>query len=98
MLDLARRITYVIDPADEYPRNFTGHLRAELRDGAVHEIRQPHMRGGARDPMPDAELEAKFMDNCAYGGWDPARAARLRDTLLTLFDAPDLAALQAFRA
>ncbi len=98
VLALARRIAYVIDPADEYPRNFTGHLRATLHDGTVHEIRQPHMRGGARDPMPQAELEEKFMDNCAYGGWDAPRAAALRDTLRTLFDAPDLSVLKAYRA
>ena len=36
-----------INPADEYPRNFSGHLRATLRDGSTREYRQPHMRGGA---------------------------------------------------
>lgn len=97
VLALAGRITYEVDPADEYPRNFTGHLRAVLHDGTVHEVRQPHMRGGARDPMPDSELEEKFMDNCGYGGWDAGRAGALRDCLTGLFEAPDMSGLRAFR-
>ena len=45
------------------------------------------MRGGAHAPMPDAELEAKFMDNARYGGWSHPQAERLRhltDRLFTL--------------
>jgi 2-methylcitrate dehydratase PrpD len=97
-LALAAKISYVIDPDNEYPRNFTGHLRATLRDGSVHELRQPHMRGGARDPMPHAELMEKFTDNASYGGWSPAQAHRLAAVIDTLFAAPDMAALSAFRA
>lgn len=74
---LAAKISYVIDPADEYPSNFTGHLRATLTDGSVREIRQPHMRGGAREPLSDAELLAKFNANIAYGGGDAAAAEAL---------------------
>ena len=33
------------------PNNFTGHIRATLRDGSVIEERQPHMRGGAHEPL-----------------------------------------------
>ncbi len=74
---LAAKISYEVDPDDEYPRNFTGHLKATLTDGSVREIRQPHMRGGAREPLSDAELLAKFNANVAYGGGDAARAAAL---------------------
>lgn len=94
---LAARVTYEVDPEDEYPRNFTGHVRAVLRDGSVHEVRQPYMRGGAREPMPDEELAVKFMDNCAYGGWDAARAGRLREVLGGLFEAADMDGLKEFR-
>jgi 2-methylcitrate dehydratase PrpD len=47
VLALASKIRYIINPDDEYPRNFAGHLRATLRDGSERELRQPHMRGGA---------------------------------------------------
>ncbi|MGH7040693.1 MAG: MmgE/PrpD family protein, partial [Acetobacteraceae bacterium] len=77
VLRLAGKIGYVIDPGNEYPRNFTGHLRATLRDGQVIELRQPHMRGGAHAPLSEAELQTKFLDNALYGGWDRTRAERL---------------------
>ncbi len=96
-LALCRKIGYRVDPENEYPRNFTGHLRCTLADGSVIVLRQPHMRGGARDPLPQAELEAKFGDNCAFGGWPAARADALREVLATLFVQDDLASLKEFR-
>ncbi len=77
ILTLAAKIGYEIDPDNEYPANFTGHLRATLVDGTVHEIRRGQMRGGARAPLSRADLVAKAKKNIAYGGWDEARAERL---------------------
>ncbi len=54
VLALAARIRYEIDPADEYPRNFSGHLRARLKDGTVRELSQSGLRGGARAPLSRA--------------------------------------------
>jgi 2-methylcitrate dehydratase PrpD len=97
VLALCQKIRYRIDPDDEYPRNFTGHIKATMNDGTVHELRQPHMRGGARDPLPQAELEEKFIENCDFGGWPTAKAEALRDTIATLFDQESLASLSEFR-
>ena len=63
VLALAGKVRYEIDPENPYPDAFTGHLRATLRDGTVHELRQDHMRGGAHAPLTAAELETKFLDN-----------------------------------
>ncbi len=98
VLALAAKISYVIDPDNPYPNNFTGHLLATLHDGAVHEVRQDHMRGGAHDPMPPEELQAKFLDNVGYGGWTQAQGRRLIDALAEIFQAPSLEILQEFRA
>jgi 2-methylcitrate dehydratase PrpD len=95
---LASKIRYVIDPHDEYPRNFSGHLRARLADGSEREFRQPHMRGGAHAPLAPEEIEAKFMDNARYGGWSDDRASRFLARSRELFAAPSLSALQEFRA
>ena len=95
---LAATIGYEIDPHDEYPTNFTGHIRATMDDGTVHEARQDHMRGGARAPLTDAELEAKFMDNVSYGGWDHAAAGRLRAALAAAFGAPSMAGFMGLQA
>jgi 2-methylcitrate dehydratase PrpD len=75
---LAGKVSYVIDPANPYPRGFTGHIRATLADGRVIEMRQPHMRGGAREPLDDAAILAKFRANCAFGGWTAGRTEALR--------------------
>lgn len=74
--DLAAKIHYVINPHDAYPRNFSGHLRATMVDGSTREFRQPHMRGGAHDPLAPGEIAAKFVENVRYGGWSGEQAAR----------------------
>jgi 2-methylcitrate dehydratase PrpD len=91
---LAAKIAYEIDPADEYPRNFSGHLRAVLADGSVRELRQPHLRGGAREPLSDRELADKFDANLRFGGFQPDDARALRAALdrIAAGGAVDLAA------
>lgn len=71
---LARKVSYVIDPDNPYPREFTGHARVALKDGSVREIRRSHFRGGAHSPIPDDELMRKYEDNCRFGGWSKERA------------------------
>jgi 2-methylcitrate dehydratase PrpD len=97
VLDLAARIRYRINPTDEYPRNFTGHLHATLKDGSRREFRQPHLRGGERAPLSAAELEAKFMSNALHGGWNRALAERLTLLSRDVFSLPRLDALMEFR-
>jgi 2-methylcitrate dehydratase PrpD len=85
---LAGKVRYAIDPKNPYPKNFTGHIRATLRDGAVVEERQPHMRGGAQEPLTRADIQDKFLLNATHGGWTAARAARVLALTGTLFDGP----------
>jgi 2-methylcitrate dehydratase PrpD len=96
ILSLARRIRYEIDPANEYPRNYSGHIRVTLRDGNTIAIDQPHMRGGQREPLTLAEIEAKYRANVAYGGWPAARGEALLASLRALPQAPDMAGFAAF--
>jgi len=76
VLALASRVRYVVDPHNPYPKAYTGHIRATLKDGRVLEERQPHIRGGAHAPLTRAEIEAKFRGNCEHGGWPKERALR----------------------
>jgi 2-methylcitrate dehydratase PrpD len=71
---LAAKVSYVIDANSEYPHNYTGHIRVTLNSGEVIEERQPHLRGGAREPLSKADIEAKLMLNARYGGWTDAQA------------------------
>ena len=89
---------YSINPHDDYPRNFTGHLRATLRDGSTREIRRPYLRGGVHAPLSRAELEAKFMDNVLYGGWRREQGERFTQIARDLVAQPTLAAMTALRA
>ncbi len=92
---LAAKASYVVDPDNPYPKRFTGHLRATLKDGSTIEIRRDTMRGGAHDPLPPEELERKFSDNVVYGGFSPARAAEMKRAIDGLLGAPDLSGLRA---
>lgn len=85
-LELAAKVSYVVDPENEYPRNYTGHVRVELADGRVVEERQGQLRGGVRDPMTRAEIVAKARANLTFAG----RAPEAVETLETF--ASDLSA------
>lgn len=78
---LAAKVSYVIDPEDPYPRNFTGHIKATLKDGSIHEFRQPYMRGGAHERMPDTEMLEKFKANLRFGGNSDAAIEALQQAL-----------------
>ena len=67
-----------------------------LHNGEVREASQGHFRGGRDEPMSAATLEAKFLANCAYGGWDEPRARRALVVLRGLRAAPRVA-LDALR-
>jgi 2-methylcitrate dehydratase PrpD len=94
--ELAGKVRYVVDPDNPYPRQFTGHVRVTLKTGAVREASQRHFRGGREEPMTAEALEAKFIANCKYGGWDADRTHAALAVLRTLRAAPrvHLAALR----
>jgi 2-methylcitrate dehydratase PrpD len=97
LLALAANVRYRIDPDDPYPDNYVGEIRARLASGETVTARQPHLRGGRREPLSDAELTEKFRANARFGGWPDALAdayARFCDDVFTL---PSLDALQQFR-
>lgn len=85
---LAAKVSCVVDPANPYPRAFTGHVRLELDDGSVVEERQPHFRGGASEPLTREELEAKCVANCRHGGWSEDEARAVLSLARSVFDAP----------
>jgi 2-methylcitrate dehydratase PrpD len=86
VVGLASKVRYQIDPQNPYPNNFTGHIRAVLADGRVIEERQPHMRGGAHEPLTRADIEEKFVLNARHGGWDAARATKALALLRALYE------------
>jgi 2-methylcitrate dehydratase PrpD len=85
VLALAAKVRYKIDPNNPYPANYTGHIRALLRDGTIVEERQPYLRGGAREPLSRRDIEEKFMANARHGGWPLDRAKAALDLAHTLY-------------
>ncbi len=95
ILALASKVRYVVDPENPYPKAYTGHVRMTLKDGTVVEARQPHIRGGAHEPLSRAEIEDKYLRNCEFGGWPRDRAQRFLDSVPKFFGGPlDLSALR----
>jgi len=93
---ISRRVRYVVDPANPYPNQFTGHVRISMADGSVIEERQPHFRGGANEPLTRAEIVEKFRLNCRHGGWSDARAAQLLSFAETIFGSDEPVSLAQF--
>ena len=88
ILALSSKVRYVVDPNNPYPKAYTGHVRMTLKDGRVIEERQPHIRGGAHEPLSLADIEAKFRGNCEYGGWTKGQADRFLASVPKFFDGP----------
>jgi 2-methylcitrate dehydratase PrpD len=96
VLALAAKVRYTVDPANPYPKVITGHLGVRLRDGSRIDERQPYLRGGVNAPLTQADLEAKFSLNCAFGGLDAAASAGLRGFAAGAFAAGGAPAVPAF--
>ena len=92
--ELAAKVRYQIDPDNPYPNEYTGHIRAVLSDGTIIEERQPHLRGGAHEPLTRRDLEEKFALNARHGGWNAKRIDAALALARTLYNGPiDLRAL-----
>lgn len=98
LLALAEKIEYRIDPQNEYPRNYSGHLEVKLNSGKVLYYEQPHMRGGVHEPLTENELVNKFFANAEFGGWHATKAEELLDFSRRLPTAVDLSGLREIRA
>jgi 2-methylcitrate dehydratase PrpD len=86
VLALAAKVKYVIDPQNPYPNNYTGHLRATLKDGSVVEERQPYLRGGAQEPLTRQDVVDKFLLNAEHGGWSRMQAEAALKLMGTLYN------------
>jgi 2-methylcitrate dehydratase PrpD len=95
VLALAAKVKFIVDPDNPYPANYTGHIRATMKDGSVIEERQPYLRGGAREPLTRQDVTDKFVLNVRHGGWDSAQSDATLKLLAKLYrDRIDLRALR----
>ena len=86
VLALAAKVKFVIDPDNPYPDNYTGHIRATLKDGSVVEERQPYLRGGAQEPLTRQDVTDKFALNAQHGGWSRSQSDEALRLLARLYE------------
>jgi len=95
VLALAAKVKFVIDPQNPYPTNYTGHVAATMKDGSLIEERQPHLRGGAQEPLTRQDVVDKFTLNAEHGGWSRAQSDATLKRLAGLYAGKiDLSALR----
>src|SRR3954468_19840118 len=85
-LALAAKVKFAIDPDNPYPNNYTGHIRATLRDGSVVEERQPYLHGGAQEPLTRQDVMDKFALNAQHGGWSKAQSDAALELMAGFYD------------
>jgi 2-methylcitrate dehydratase PrpD len=97
VLDVARKVVYVIDPSLDYPRHFSGHVKIILKNGRILEENQAHARGSIEAPIPPGEIEAKFRHNAGrvLEAWKVEQIVEWMGRLEEQADLPALGALLA---
>ncbi len=87
---LMDKVEYVVDAASTFPKHYSGEVVVTLDDGRTLSHRVAVNRGNPDRPLSNAEIEAKYFENCALtlsGG----AARRIRDLVLGLESAADAA-------
>lgn len=93
---LADALSCVIDPASEPRRNRSGSIPVDRTDGRRIAPGRPHVRGGIREPLTDAESRARASARFHHPGRTDAQAQRLDDRAAQLSTHPDMTGLPAF--
>ena len=90
LLEVARKVTYEVNPYATYPAAFPGGARITTVDGKVHAADLEHQRGSSGNPMRDDDIRLKFRANAGLALGEVA-ARSLESDLLAL----DLVAVAA---
>ena len=93
LIELARKVTYEVDPNSGFPKSRTGEVVVRLHDGRELRVRNEIL---PQEPASNEEIVAKFMENACMAV-TPARARELCDLLIDLERQKDVGVLmQAF--
>ena len=89
-LQLARKVTYQVDPNSTFPKYFHGEVVIRTRDGSELRHREDANRGSEERPLPAADIEAKFYDNMALTA-SRSHAERIHESVMQLATREDSA-------
>ena len=90
---LMDKVDYEVDPSADFPRYYGGEVVVALDDGRTLSQRVPVNRGNPERPLANAEIEAKFFDNCSLT-LDEKTSRTLRDLVLGLDVLPNVVQLE----
>jgi 2-methylcitrate dehydratase PrpD len=80
---LMDKVEYAVDDASTFPRHYSGEVIVTLENGRTLARRVAVNRGNPERPLSNAEIEAKFFENCALT-LDERAARRVRDAVLDM--------------
>ena len=93
ILNLCSKISYEIDPKNEYPKNYSGEINIILKNSQVIKETQPGLRGGKLFPLDKSEVEEKFLDNLKFGNLSSREVENVKKFFTTFFNCPDFSLL-----
>jgi 2-methylcitrate dehydratase PrpD len=90
---LMDKVEYAAYENADYPRYYSGEVEVVLHDGRRLSHRVAVNRGNPERALANAEVEAKFFENCALT-LDEAAARHIRDRVLDLENVANSAELE----
>jgi 2-methylcitrate dehydratase PrpD len=93
ILNLCSKISYEIDPKNEYPKNYSGEINIILKNSQVIQDTQPGLRGGKLFPLDEKEVEEKFFDNLKFGNLSSREVENVNKFFTAFFNCPDFSLL-----
>lgn len=83
ILDLARRVSYAIDPDTTYPKYFSGGVVVTTRSGQTLRHHEPINRGTGERALTGDDISAKYRENAAMV-LPSQRVEQVRDAVLNI--------------
>ena len=93
ILNICSKISYEIDPENEYPKNYSGEINIILKNSQVIQETQPGLRGGKLFPLDEKEVEEKFFNNLKFGNLSSREVNNVKKFFATFFNDPDFSLL-----
>ena len=93
LIKLTSKISYEINPNDEYPQNYSGNIKIFKKNGDILSANQPCLRGGKKDPLSFEEVKQKFHANLNFAGIKKDEIAKLNSFVENIFKTKDFKSL-----
>jgi len=90
LLNLASKVSYEINPDDEYPKNYTGDITIFNKNGTSISANQNCLRGGKLSPLKEEEVYKKFEENLKFSNVKSDEIKKLSDKINTIFNIKNL--------